>query len=169
MVHVYSVSSSSLTVQLYSRSRFLTLLLMNRLNIFLSRARLQDQNNTQHRSMQVNVTLTAFSGSPRTASSHGFSRRGVHHRCPDKFPLAVAPCWAQEDPRMPASRDPEAGRRRCVCVDWGVISCDLSPFTAAASARWAGLGEDWRRNEPTGARGAVRVSLGLFPNRRSGF
>ncbi|MEQ2170579.1 hypothetical protein GOODEAATRI_001739 [Goodea atripinnis] len=34
MVHVYSVSSSSLTVQLYSRSRFLRLPLMNRLNIF---------------------------------------------------------------------------------------------------------------------------------------
>lgn len=34
MVHVYSVSSSSLTVQLYSRSRFLMLPLMNRLNIF---------------------------------------------------------------------------------------------------------------------------------------
>lgn len=34
MVHVYSVSSSSLTVQLYSRSRFLMLPLINRLNIF---------------------------------------------------------------------------------------------------------------------------------------
>ena len=35
MVQVYSVSSSSLTVQLYSRSRFLMLPLTNRLNIFL--------------------------------------------------------------------------------------------------------------------------------------
>ncbi|KAF0021335.1 hypothetical protein F2P81_026412 [Scophthalmus maximus] len=67
MVQVYSVSSSSRTVQLYSRSRFLMLPLMNRLNIFPANrcsASVQDTMNST-RAMRADVTLTASPGPPR--------------------------------------------------------------------------------------------------------
>lgn len=68
MVHVYSVSSSSLTVQLYSRSRFLMLPLMNRLNIFSKRKKtllpcvFRTRTIKLNGNVQVNVTLTAMAG-----------------------------------------------------------------------------------------------------------
>lgn len=64
MVHVYSVSSSSLTVQLYSRSRFLRLPLTNRLNIFpdrrpRARSWVHDRNNELSQQLECHIELDA--------------------------------------------------------------------------------------------------------------
>lgn len=142
MVHVYSVSSSSLTVQLYSRSRFLTLLLMNRLNIFLSGSRLQDQNNTQHQSMQVNVTLSAFSGSPeQTAATDSAAEASTI-----VVPISFRSLWLRDERRRTRGcphPDPEAGRRCCVCVRGLQRTQDLS--LTIHRRRFSLVGGAWRR------------------------
>lgn len=65
IVQVYSESSSSLTVQLYSRSRFLMLPLMKRLSIFLLCVCEWDHKNcTQHRCNVTSTTSLLFGPTP---------------------------------------------------------------------------------------------------------
>lgn len=86
MVQVYSESSSSLTVQLYSRSRFLMLPLMNRLNIF-SENRFSA---SRTRTINSRPPCEWISHRPQSpilyaTSIHGFTRRDDHHCRPVKF------------------------------------------------------------------------------------
>ena len=94
-----------------------------------------------------------------TSSSHGFTRRGVHHCCPVKFvsfSFFFFFSWARrarEKSRirgMPASRSRGSSALLCVC---GGAEDYLSPFTAATWAERAGPRENWRQIEPTGACG----------------
>lgn len=150
MLHVYSVSSSCLTVQLYSRSRFLMLPLMNRLNIFSENrcSASRTRTITSNTSVLVNVTLTTIPGPLNYQQPCGFSRRGAHHCCPVKLSCSGPVLTAEsKDARIQIQRQLSPA----VCLWWsGGLS--LTIHRCHLSKR-AGPKENWRQSEPTGACG----------------
>lgn len=145
MVHVYSVSSSSLTVQLYSRSRFLRLPLMNRLNIFPESRPLWVWDRNNELSHQLEHWMSHWPRSPvpcTTSRSHGLRCRAAHHCCPVKLFLQQLRAKGSGIQGCPHP-DPQTAKHCClrVCVCVRVLRVlvarqgdYLSPFTATT---WA--------------------------------
>lgn len=163
MVHVYSVSSSSLTVQLYSRSRFLRLPLMNRLNIFPESRPLWVWDRNNELSHQLEHWMSHWPRSPvpcTTSRSHGLRCRAAHHCCPVKLFLQQLRAKGSGIQGCPHP-DPQTAKHCClrVCVCVRVLrvlvarqgGLSLTIHRHYLSKR-AGLCENWRRRQPTRAR-----------------
>lgn len=104
MVQVYSVSSSSRTVHMYSLSRFLTLPLISRLNIFSARDR-QSASGTRTINSS-NVTLTKLSGRP------GETRQAKSRSCLSDA-LVGDECFILLSRTGSFSAHPRSGLSRC--------------------------------------------------------
>ncbi len=99
MLQVYSVSSSSLTVHMNSRSRFLTLPLISRLNIFSERSRsllcVRDQNK-KLKQCHIDQTLRSPRRNELTEADGIFIRWHERWRCSGKCFIV---CYREQVPQ----------------------------------------------------------------------